>query len=114
MKRTEFISQLRERERKSRWIVFFGFMLMGFLFLGVAATDFLNESGRVTPAAAILIQKILCGLSMAGLVALLVAAWSGGGRGVPCPQCRKMLFGVSAQIVVATRVCGYCGEKILD
>jgi hypothetical protein len=34
--------------------------------------------------------------------------------GVPCPHCKKRLFGVAGQIAVATGNCGYCGEKAFE
>jgi hypothetical protein len=34
--------------------------------------------------------------------------------GVLCPECRKPLFGATAQAAIDTGVCVYCGEKILD
>ncbi len=38
----------------------------------------------------------------------------GAPHGVACPQCGKILCGISAQLALKTGNCSYCGEKVLD
>jgi hypothetical protein len=57
---------------------------------------------------------ILCGWAILGIVAAVGAVRTGGKSLLRCPHCRKCLGGIPAQIVVASRRCGHCGEQIID
>lgn len=110
MTKKEFASQIRVRDSQFNRGLFIGFTVAGlWMFIAPLLDHFydLNKSKFLLQAW----YGLGCIIILAVLATLIVF---GSRRGIPCPHCGKRLFGVPGQIVVATGVCGYCGERVFD
>jgi|SRR5882724_4236906 len=107
MTKQEFVSQIRFRNRQ---YIIRGWIALALLVIGLGAAAILEQL-EVHGGLNKIWYGLLAGFLLVGTVALI--CW-GESRGVPCPHCRKRLFGSVAQIGVATGNCGYCGKKLFD
>jgi hypothetical protein len=107
MTKQEFVLQLRSRDRQ---YVIRGWIALLLIVTGLGAAAFLEHLAFHEGLNKVC-YGLLAGLLLIGTVALI--CW-GEPRGVPCPHCRKRLFGVVAQIAVATGNCGFCGEEVFE
>jgi DNA-directed RNA polymerase subunit RPC12/RpoP len=118
MTKQEFVQLNAESVRKSRrrsliavglgWAV-----LVAIIVGGVPLIKHLDQAGFFDRPE--FLKRWFEGLFGCLLLALVVAA----SRvkqifGVPCPNCGRRLFGISARLVVMTGNCAYCGEKVLN
>jgi hypothetical protein len=108
MTKKEFASQIRLRDKHVTRIIFIWMTVIGLWMIGGALLDnVLNWGGSDVFRQSYGIFGVV--IIIAFFLALVVLQ-----RGMPCQHCRKRLFGVSAQIAVATGTCGYCGEKAFE
>ena len=110
MNKKEFASRIRIRDKKFYRVLFAGMTAVGIWMLSAPFLDHFykfNEPKSVTLAWGIF------GIA-AILAVMMVLAFFGSQRGMPCPHCKKRLFGIPGQIAVATGNCGFCGEKVFE
>jgi hypothetical protein len=109
----EFVTQIQTREHRLRKRSFFGGLLVAFWLIAMALADYAKDHGLPYLFGGVDVREVfgwMCAFSMCGLLAALLLL----GRGVVCPNCRKPLCDIPAQIAVATGNCGHCGEKVFD
>jgi hypothetical protein len=110
MTRQELAAQVRHHGKRSNRVLFIWTLTLGLWMVGGALLDsLLNWGGSTVFRQAYVVLGVVV-----FFVYLLVLGGSSGLRGVPCPHCKKRLFGISGQIAVATGICGYCGEKAFE
>jgi len=91
-------------------------VLIGCILLAMALADYAKDHGQSVMFLGFDARDMLGGLSLILIVGLMISLVVLGvlGKGAVCPNCRKPLFGIPAQIAVATGNCGYCGQKVFD
>jgi hypothetical protein len=108
MTRKELASQLRFRASQQKLWSFIFMAIFGVWLIGGA----LLENLLHWDGSALFRQAYsVFGLIIFGAFCLAMVVIQAG---VPCPHCKRRLFGISGQIAVATGICGYCGEKVFE
>jgi hypothetical protein len=111
----QFVDQIRSRERQQKKSLLFGMVWIACIFMLMALADYVKDHGQSVVFLGFdvyEILKVLCLISLFGLIVLIMIL--AAIPGATCPNCRKGLFGIPAQISIATGNCGYCGEKVFE
>lgn len=108
MSRKELAAQIRSRANQNKRQTIVGLTILGLWMIGGALLDSLLNWGGST------ILRYAYGVLGCIFFVLFLLFLAASQTGVPCPHCKKRLFGVVGQIAVATGNCGYCGEKAFE
>lgn len=109
MTRKELTSEIRSQASRSRRRILVGATIIGLWMISGAFLDnFLNWEGSE------FLRKAYGVSGFIVVVVFLLVLAASPCAGVPCPNCKKRLFGITAQIAVATGNCGYCGDKVFE
>lgn len=112
----EFVARVRLHDQRQKKTLLFGMALIGCILLAMALVDYAKDHGQSVIVLGFDVRDMLGGLCVLLILGLMVSVVVLGvlGKGLVCPNCRRPLFGIPAQIAVATGNCGYCGQKVFD
>jgi hypothetical protein len=112
----EFVDRVRLNEQRQKKTLLFGVILIGCIFLAMGVADCAKDHGHSFMLLGFDVRDMLGALCVILIIGVVVSLVVMGvlGKGAVCPNCHKPLFGIPAQIAVATGNCGYCGEKVFE
>jgi len=113
------LSEFQENSRRYRRGEFLQciWLLAGFLLAGlpmVPIVRHIEHSGLDVTSIAMIVMLALCSIFLVSFGVIHQPRRTRERLGLNCPSCGNALVQLSAQIVVATGRCGFCGGQVLS